>query len=120
LTAALGRAKPVWDQLQTDMAEAGGVDRHEWKCHSPKWGWSLRLLRKKRTILWLSPSTGYFQVAFILGDKAMQATRSARLPKRIVALLSKAPKYPEGTGVRIDVRSARDLPALKILAAIKR
>ena len=67
----------------------------------------------------LSPSERCFIVAFILGDKAVRAARLATLPKRIVAALDTAPKYPEGTGVRLRVRANRDVAALKKLAAIK-
>jgi hypothetical protein len=119
VAAALGPAKTVWDQLLSDLAREFDVNVHEWKCHSPKWGWALRVKRKARTIVWLSPSERCFNVAFILGDKAMRAARLATLPKRIVAALDAAPKYPEGTGVRLRVRALRDVAALKKLAAIK-
>lgn len=119
LTAALGPAKAVWDRFLGELAEQSGVNLHEWKCHSPKWGWSLRVKRKARTIVWLSPCEGCFTVLFILGDKAMKAARASTLPKRIVGILDVAPKYPEGTGIRLDVKSSRDIGALKKLAAIK-
>jgi hypothetical protein len=83
ILTALGAAKNAWDQLLSELAQEYGVDIHEWKCHSPKWGWSLRAKRKARTIIWLSPSPGYFTVLFILGGKAMQAARQTKLPQRI-------------------------------------
>ena len=116
---ALGPAGAVWDELLAKLAREHAADVHEWKCHSPKWGWSLRILRKKRTIVWLSPSTGCFEVLFILGERAMQAARAAKLPKAVAQTLATAPKYPEGTGVRLAVKSPRSLGALKQLAAIK-
>ena len=119
LVAALGPAKAAWDQLLTDLAQEHGVQGHEWKCHSPKWGWSLRVLRKQRTIVWLSPVQCGFQVLFILGAKAMLAARQAKLPQRIVQILDAAPKYPEGTGVRLVMKSAQSLGVLNQLAAIK-
>lgn len=119
LAAALGPARAVWDRFLGELAEESGVTVHEWKCHSPKWGWSLRAKRKARTIVWLSPCEGCFTVLFIFGDKAMKAARSSTLPKRIVDTLDAAPKYPEGTGIRLDVKSPRDVGALKKLAAIK-
>ncbi len=119
LAAALGPAKATWDSLLSALASEQGVDVQEWKSHSPKWGWSLRVKRKARTIVWLSPSKGCFIVLFILGGKAMQSAREARLPQRIVKVLTEAPKYPEGFGVRLRVKSSRDLGVLKRLAAIK-
>jgi hypothetical protein len=49
----------------------------------------------------------------------MQAARQSKLPKRIVEALDAATKYPEGTGIRLHVKSTRAVGALKKLAAIK-
>ena len=119
VAAALGPAKAVWDQFLTGLARESAVNVHEWKCHSPKWGWTLRVKRKARTIVWLSPCERGFTVLFILGDKAMQAARQSTLPKRILGTLDAAPKYPEGTGLRLHVKTSREIGTLKKLAAIK-
>ena len=119
LAAALGPAKPVWDRFIAGLAEKNGVDVQEWSSYSRKTGWSLRLKRKKRTIVWLAPCRGCFRVAFILGDKAMKTARECQFPKRVVKILEEAPKYPEGTGVRIAVKGAKDIAVLKKLGEIK-
>jgi len=119
LAAALGPAKAAWDLFIAGLAEENGVDGQQWSSYSRKAGWSLRLKRKKRTIVWLAPCQGCFRVAFILGDKAMKAARECELPKRVVKILEEAPKYPEGTGVRIAVKGAKDIAVLKKLAEIK-
>jgi len=119
LTSALGPAKAVWDRFLAELAEEDGVDGQEWSSYSPKAGWSLRLKKKKRTIVWLSPCEGSFRVAFILGEKAMKAARGCAFPASVKKILEEAPKYAEGTGVRIDVTGAKDIVALKELAAIK-
>ena len=36
LAAALGAAKPVWDQLLADLAQAIGAEVREWNSYSPK------------------------------------------------------------------------------------
>jgi hypothetical protein len=119
LAAALGPAKGIWDQLLADLAREFGVDVQEWNSYSPKAGWSLRVKRKARTIVWIAPCLGCFRVAFIFGDKALQAARQCKWPKRIVKVMDEAPKYPEGTGIRLEVKSSRDIGTLKKLAAIK-
>lgn len=119
VAAALGPAKAAWDRFLTELAQELDVTVHEWTCHSPKWGWSLRVKRKARTIVWLAPCEHCIHVAFILGDKAVLAARARSLPKRIMDVLAAAPKYPEGTGVRLEVTSVRIVPALMKLAAIK-
>jgi len=36
-----------------------------------------------------------------------------------MTIIDTAPKYPEGTGFRLDIEHADDLPAIKTLAMIK-
>lgn len=119
LTATLGAAKPVWDELLIAVAQECGATVREWKCYSPKSGWALRAKRKDRTIIWLTPSRDCFEVLFILGEAAMTAARHTRLPQHVLRILKEAPKYPEGSGVRVRVKSMRDLAAVKKLAAVK-
>jgi hypothetical protein len=119
LATALGAAKRPWDQLLVRLAAELEVRDLEWKSHAPKWGWALRVLRRKRTIVWLSPWTGRFEVLFLLGEKAVRAARETKLPAAVRRALDHAPKYPEGTGLRLTVTSERGLPAIRKLAAIK-
>ena len=119
LQSALGPAKTVWDRLIADLAAEHEVKNQEWKCYSVKAGWSLRLLRGKRTIVWLSPCQGCVRVAFVLGDRAVEAARESGLPARVLRLIDEAEKYPEGTGVRLEIKTLRDLAAVKKLAMIK-
>jgi hypothetical protein len=100
------------------MAEQG-VAVSEWNSYSPKAGWALRLKVKKRNIVYLAPCAGHFRVAFILGDKAVAAARQGNLAKSTLKLIDEAPRYPEGTGVRLMVKAAKDLAAIKKLALIK-
>ena len=119
LASTLGSVKAVWDELLTDLSERLGVTGREWKSYSPKAGWSLRLKHKQRTILWLSPCRGAFRVAFILGDRALEASRAAQLPRRVKEALDTATRYPEGTAVRLDIKTARGIGPIAKLAEIK-
>jgi hypothetical protein len=91
----------------------------EWHSLRPKYGWTLLLKLKKRRIVYLGPRAGCFLVAFILGDKAMAAARESSLSKPVLKLLDEAPHYAEGTGIRLTVKNAKDLPTIRKLAKIK-
>jgi hypothetical protein len=120
LATALGKnVKAVWDKLILEIGDETGANVQEWNSYSPKHGWALRLKRAKRNIVYLIPFPGAFQVAFTLGEKAMQAARDAKLPARIVRIMEAAPKYVEGTGLRLDVERAEDVEFIKKLAMIK-
>ena len=91
------------------MANELGVVAQEWKgiCVH-KYGWSLTLKLKKRTILYMGPCMGCFRVAFSLGDKAVAAAKEAKLPRKVLDALAEAPRYAEGTGLRRLVRERCD------------
>jgi hypothetical protein len=115
LSSELGAARVLWDELITELA----LPTQEWNSYSPKAGWSLKLILKKRTILYLAPCHGRFRVAFILGAKAVEAARQSKLPKAVLKIIDEAPRYPEGTGVRLEIAARKDLAAVKKLAEAK-
>jgi hypothetical protein len=68
----------------------------------------------------MSPCEGCFRVAFIFGDKTVAAARQSNLSKSTLKLIDEAPRYPEGTGLRLLVKSSKDLVEIRKLALIKR
>jgi Protein of unknown function (DUF3788) len=119
LAAELGQGKALWDQLLVELEKEFGLVTQEWNSYSRKAGWSLRLKHKKRNILYLLPCHGSFRVAFVLGDRAIEAAREARLPQRVMQLIDEGDRYPEGTGIRVDVKAPGDLSAIRKLTGIK-
>jgi hypothetical protein len=120
LSAALGPTAIHWDKFVEWMASELGVVTQEWKGVYPnKYGWSLRLKMKTRNIVYLSPYPGFFMAGFILSDRAVKAAEEARFSPTVARAIAAAPHYPEGTGLRLAVRTARDLQPLRKLAGIK-
>jgi hypothetical protein len=119
LEEILGRTSRLWDQLKTELQEAYGPLIEEWRFSGKAYGWSFRLTRKKRPIVYMTPCQEYFLASFALGEKACLAAHSAKLSASVLAVIDGAPKYAEGRGVRIAVRSRQDLDSVVALAAIK-
>jgi hypothetical protein len=119
LVEALASAKTVWDTLIERAANEFNVTDQEWKSYSTKYGWTLRLKQKKRTIVYMSPAPGGFMASLILGDRAMVMARGSRFSKKVMKELTGATRYPEGTGLRIDVRRINDIDVVLKLMAIK-
>ena len=115
LSAVLGAARALWDQLLSELA----LPTQEWHSYSVKAGWALRLKQGKRTILYVTPCAGSFRVSFALGEKAMQAARESKLPAPVMKILDESPRYAEGTGVRLDVTAKKDLAIVRKLVAAK-
>jgi hypothetical protein len=119
LSAVLGPSRALWDQLLDDLSSEDSITGWKWHSYSVKAGWSLRLQRKQRNILYLVPRRGGFLAAFVFGEKALEAIRAGKFPRTVTNLIDGAKKYPEGTGVRLEVKSPQDVATVKRLAAIK-
>jgi len=118
ISSALGQTADLWNDFVAWLAEQG-VATQEWKSYSPKAGWALRVSRKKRNIVYLAPCAGCFRVSFVLGDRAVKAALQSDLPSIVSKAVKNAPKYPEGTGVRLIVKRPSDLSAIRKLALAK-
>jgi Protein of unknown function (DUF3788) len=119
VAAILGPAKKLWDDLLRRLRSDCGTDAAEWGSSSKKLGWSLRVKRKERIVVYVAPHLGYFVASFALGEKAVQAARASTLSSQVMNVIEEAKRYAEGRAVRLDVRSASDLDSVLRVAKIK-
>ena len=119
LKAVLGRSAARWDELVSHLEAEFAPLALDWNFGGEKWGWVLRLKQEKRTVLYLTPCNRHFIAGFVLGQKAVDAAQAIPLDTSVLAVIDAAPKYPEGRGVRIEVRTKRDADNVKQLADVK-
>ena len=119
LAVALKDSFVHWNELKKLIALRFTSISFEWGYSSKTTGWGMRLKSKDRTILYVTPCDGYFLASFALGEKAVKAAHEDDLPPAVLRIIDEAKKYAEGRGVRLEVRSGRDLRNIEKLAAIK-
>ncbi len=117
--SALGRAYPIWAGIvQTVEGLASPLDI-EWKPSKIAFGHVCLLRHKKRTLLYLLPEEASVTVAIVLGERAYGLAMVSALPSAIKTLMTEARPYAEGRGIRVPVRTVRDLAKIRKLVAIK-
>jgi len=119
LAAALGDSFHLWTDLKVAVAAEHGPVVEEWKYYGPKSGWTMKLLRGTRNLLFLIPGEGAFTLGFVFGDKAVAAVERSGLPKPLIAELRDARKYAEGRGLRLEVRTPEDAAIAAALVGFK-
>lgn len=119
LAEALGPAISVWNEIVDRSRTELSVIDQEWNSYSPKYGWHLKLKLKKRNILYLSPCDRVVRVSLILGDRGMKKARESRLPAKLVKVLDRAKRYPEGNGIVLMAKNSADVTSVLKLEAIK-
>jgi len=119
LRSVLGKAYTAWVRLIELVSDRIPPISQVWGFTSASTGWGLRLKRRDRVILYMTPREGHFLVSFALGEKAVAAAPAHKLPTAVLNTIESAPKYAEGRGVRLEVRHVREVAPLATLAEIK-
>jgi len=119
LNDVLGEAAGLWHQLVSHVADHYAPITEQWNFSGAKYGWSMRLKRKERVVLYMTPQAGQFLVGVVLGETAAAAAHKSGLPDSVLTLIDSAPRYAEGRGIRVAVGTADDLGAVQQLAALK-
>ena len=119
LAAALGDSAPLWRQLVDELTSDFPGLREEWKPSKLEFG-SLCLLKlKERTLLYLIPRSGDFEVSIVLGERAVALALAGDLPADLQRQLSEARQYAEGRGIRFPVTTATRIAPIRKLVAYK-
>jgi hypothetical protein len=107
----------LWNELINYVIKKYPEASEEWNFSS--FGWSCRIRVIKRVIIYQMPHNGYFKTSFVFGEKAYQQVLSSNIENSMKEIISKAPKYAEGRGFRIDIKSPKLLPSIISLIDIK-
>lgn len=116
---ALGEAGGFWLELRKYVQENYGPAIEEWKYYGLKSGWTMRMLSNKRNLFFFTVIDKGFRLSFVFGDRAVDAIGRSDLPRSIIDEVMNAQKYPEGRGLRIEVKDRRLAAAVKTLIKIK-
>ena len=119
LAEVLGESGLIWEEIKKHLIEEYGEILEEWKFYSQKSGWTLVLKRKKRTILYLQPYKGFFDVFFVFGEKAVAAAEKSALPESILTRIREARPYVEGRLFNVELRAGDEIDHIKLLIQIK-
>ena len=64
LKSVLGALYPLWTQLVSDLKRDLNLDGADWHSSGVKYGWSYRLQRKQRNIVYLGPRASMIESVF--------------------------------------------------------
>ena len=110
---------PYLEELRRHIAENYVPIREEWKYYGKKYGWTLKVLQKKRNLLFMAPLEGCFAISFVFGDRAVAAIEKSDLPENIIDEIRNARRYVEGRGFRVVVKSREEVNIIPKLLEIK-
>jgi hypothetical protein len=104
--------------LSSFLAGLDGVTS-EWKFYGQKHGWQLKVMARRRALLYLIPRRGHFVAALALREPAIAALREHGVPEPLVREIEEAKPSPEGRPARVEVRGPGELSLVKQLISTK-
>ncbi len=119
LKEALGMNYKYWKEIKTELNAKYENLKEEWKYYGQKTGWTLKLFYKKRNLFFFSVYDDCFTVAFVFGDKAVDAITKSDIPSKYINEILAAKKYAEGRGLRLEVRDKVEIYIIIKLVGIK-
>ena len=115
LAHVLAGSLPLWIELQNYVRENYPSVMSEWKYYGKSSGWVLKLLSKKRNLLFFIPKDGCFRLRFGISEKLTPCIEIADLPDEIKEAVRIATPYTEGRSIDIDISPDE----VKIMAYVK-
>jgi hypothetical protein len=114
LRAALKDTQVLWDKI---LDISGG--KGEWKFYGKAAGWTFQVKKGKRTLFYMMPKEGWFQMTFVYGERAVEAAQAYELPKNVLDDLLQAKAYVEGRSVAIKITSNKDIDVVEKMLQLK-
>jgi len=99
---ALAESFPLWVGIRDFVNENYPSINAEWKHYGKSSGWVLKLLSKKRNLLFFIPKAECFRLRFGINEKVASCVEAADLPDEVKEAVRIATPYTEGRSIDID------------------
>ena len=119
VAAALAGTQPLWQELKNHVQATYPDITSEWKFYGKSAGWTLKLISKKRNLLFFVPKNNTFMIRIVLGERAVACVETADLPDDVKETIRNATPYVEGRGIDMNIDRPEQLESIKTLLKIK-
>jgi hypothetical protein len=115
----IGRQRAQWEALFRFIHAEHPDFVAAWRYYNDGKSWLLNVSRKKKTVFWLSVTSGTFRITGYFTDKASDAIRKSALSDELRKQFISGPRYGKLGAITITFRKKRDVEDAKILVALK-
>ncbi|MCL1886133.1 MAG: DUF3788 domain-containing protein [Dehalococcoidia bacterium] len=119
VAAVVGDTYILWNKLVNHIKEKYPNVTEEWKYYGKAFGWTFKVISKKRNLLFLVPLDGCLRTRIVLGEKAVACAESADLPDELKLTISYATPHVEGRSIDLGISCPEQLETVKTLLKIK-
>jgi len=115
----IGIKKELWLGIMKYMQDNYEGSMGEWKYYNDGKRWLFKMVRKKKTIFWISVLENTFRITFWFPDRAEPVLDESDLPERIKAEFKTSKKYGSTRALSIIMNDTGDVDNVLKLIEIK-
>jgi hypothetical protein len=105
----IGPAKSYWIKLFKTIHKNYPDFIEQWKYYNAAKSWLLKIMKKKKTIMWISVFKDYFTAVFYFGEKAEQKIMKAGLSDKLKYKFINGKKFGKIKGIILKPGSDDDI-----------
>ncbi len=115
----LGETKNVWDEFNDILKKDYPHLSMEWRYYNDGKSWLCKILKKKKTICWVSVFKNFFKTGFYFPLRAEEFIKKSSLNKEYVDQFVNGKSHGKIKGITVNISKSSDLGTTKILIDLK-
>lgn len=115
----IGKSGVLWNALFEYIHKTYPDLEEQWRYYKDGKSWLLKVIRKTKTIFWLSVIEGTFRVTFYFTDRAEEAILESSISEELKKMFTEGKHYNKIRGITIVFKHKKDVEDAKALIQIK-
>jgi hypothetical protein len=115
----LGEVKIVWDSFNAFLKEDYPALSTEWRYYNDGKSWLCKIIKKKKTVCWVSVYENMFKTTFYFPIRAEEFISGSDLKKQYIDQFITGKAYGKIKGITVDINKPEDLETTKTLIELK-
>jgi len=119
LAKYLGKAKPAWDAFAAGIPEQLADASLEWRYYNDGHAWLCKVVRKKKTVCWVSIWDKFFKTTFYFTAKSDKDIEALPIPPDVKASYREHKPFGTLKPLTVEVRTKKGLEPVLVVAKYK-
>jgi len=115
----IGKSKSHWKKLFNYTRTNYPDFSEQWRYYKDGKSWLLKVVRKSKTIFWVSVIKGSFRTTFYFGDKAETSILESSISKDLKDSFKNGKRYGKVRGITTEIKDETDLNNVHELIEVK-
>lgn len=115
----IGRTKSYWVSIFDFIHSEHPEFDEEWRYYKDGKSWLLKIVRKKKTVCWISVQQKHFKMTFYFTDRAEPAIMGSSISNELKEQFRNGKYYNKIRGLTITFSNKKDVEYAKTLIDIK-